>query len=179
MPNPDDKLKYPEGRPTEPLLIEKMGFEELPYGRKYVIYIKQTIEGYDHFMPSDGLINKLKEENVDIGDKITIEKVPPSDKYQYGYFTVKVVEKGNGPQIAQDRIEKSPVGAGFTQKDEKHKSVEKFEKQFEEPKDDKMGLHELTVRVEKLETIVATLWTDYTNRTSDAGHKVGDEKLPF
>ena len=168
MPNPDDKLKYPEGRPTEPLLIEKMGFEELPFGTKYVIYIKQTIEGYNHFMPSDGLINKLKEENVDVGDKITIEKIPPSDKYQYGYFTVKVVEKN----AQNNKVEMDKYATGETKPVEPtHKSIENFEKQFE-PKDENMALHELTLRVNKLEEKITLL-------SSEAGHKPGDEKLAF
>ena len=174
--NSNNQLKFDAGSPTEPLTIIKAGIEQLEIGSKHVVHIKELITGHDHFMPSDGLINKLKEENVDIGDKITIEKVPPSDKYQYGYFTVKVVEKN----AQTNKIEMDKYATGETKPVEPvHKSVEKFEKQFEEPKDDKMGLHELTVRVEKLETIVATLWTDYTNRTSDAGHKVGDQKLPF
>ena len=90
---------------------------------------------------------------------ITVEKVAPSEKYTHGYFSVDVVEKGRGPQIAKER---------------EHKSVEKFEKQFE-PKSDvdlKIALHELTLRFEKLEKMVTTL-------SSEAGHKPGDEKLPF
>jgi len=152
MPDQENKLVYPEGKPTEPLLVERMGYEELPFGNKYVVYIKQTIEGYDHFMPSDGLIDKMKKENVDVGDMITVEKIPPSEKYTYGYFTVTVIQKGAGTPPT-------------------HKSIEKFEGQFE-PKDDKIGLHELTLRVDKLEKMVTTL-------SSEAGHKPGDEKLPF
>tara|TARA_Y100000310_G_scaffold335432_1_gene417491 strand:- start:677 stop:1168 length:492 start_codon:yes stop_codon:yes gene_type:complete len=159
--NQDNRLQYPENGPTEPIFVERMGYDETPFGNKYVVYIKQTIEGYDHLTPSDGLINKMKKENVDVGDKITIEKVPPSEKYEYGYFTVKVLEKGAGT---------APT----------HKSIEKFEKQFEPEKHekqlnletDKLGLHELTVRVEKLEKMVTIL-------SSEAGHKPGDEKLPF
>ena len=155
MPDQENKLVYPEGKPTEPLLVERMGYEELPFGNKYVVYIKPTIEGYDHFLPSDGLLDKMKNENVDVGDMITVEKVPPSDKYKYGYFTVTVIQKEAGTPPT-------------------HKSIEKFEKQFE-PKNDsalKMVVHELTLRVDKLEKMVTTL-------SSEAGHKPGDEKLPF
>ena len=42
-----------------------------------------------------------------------------------------------------------------------------------------MEQHELTIRLEKLETIVKTLWTDYINRTGESGHKEGDNDLPF
>ena len=162
MPDQDNKLVYPYGIPTEPLLIKSMGYEELPFGNKYVVYIKQTIDVYDHFMPSDALIDKMKKENVDVGDKITIEKIAPSEKYQYGYFTVVVVQKG----AIADKIE--PVKPSDIPT---HKSVEKFEKQFES-KGDKIGLHELTLRVEKLEKMVTVL-------SSEAGHKPGDENIPF
>ena len=164
--NSENQLKFEEGRTTEPLTIMDAGVEEMPFGDKFVVHIKPTIEGYDHFMPSPGLEKKFKEENVDVGDKITIEKVAKSEKYPYGYFAVKVVDKGRGPQIAKDRVKPVEPSAAPT-----HKSIEKFEKQFE-PKDDKMGLHELTIRVEKLEKMVTVL-------SSEAGHKPGDEKLPF
>ena len=157
--NSENQLKFEEGRTTEPLTIMDAGIEEFPFGSKYVVRINPLITGHDHFMPSPGLKKKIEEVNVDVGDKITIEKVAPSEKYQYGYFSVNVVEKGNGPQIAKER---------------EHKSVEKFEKQFE-PKNDedlKMALHELTLRFEKLEKMVTTL-------SSEAGHKPGDEEIPF
>ena len=157
--NSENQLKFKAGK-TDSLIIVKAGVEDLPFGQKHVVHIKQLITGEDHFLPSEGLINKMKEENVDMGDEIIIEKAPTSDKYPYGYFNVEVVKKGDI---------KPPV----------HKSVEKFEKQFEKPTEDKLEKHELSVRVQRLETITATLWDDYSNRTSDAGHKPGDEKLPF
>ena len=58
------------------------------------------------------------------------------------------------------------------------KGLANFEKQFEKP-DNKLENHELSFRVERLEKIIAALWTDYSNRTGDAGHKVGDEDIPF
>jgi len=153
----ESKLKFKDDSTTEPLTIKSAGFEETQFGSKMVVRIKQTIEGYDHFEPSTGLEKKIKEENVDVGDIITIEKVGPSEKYQYGYFNVKVVEKNaKGETKAAEPT---------------HKSIEKFEKQFE-PKDDKMDQHELTLRVEKLEKMVAVL-------SSEAGHKPGDEEIPF
>ena len=151
--NSENQLKFEIGT-TEPLTIMGAEMEEFPFGSKFVVHIKPLITGKDHFMPSPGLEKKIKEGNVDIGDQITIEKVDKSEQYPYGYFSVNVVEKGNGPQIAKDRVAKSPVGAGFAQKD------------------DKMGLHELTLRVEKLEKMVTTL-------SSEAGHKPGDEDIPF
>jgi len=153
----ESKLKFKDDSTTEPLTIKSAGFEETQFGSKMVVRIKQTIEGYDHFEPSTGLEKKIKEENVDVGDIITIEKVGPSEKYQYGYFNVKVVEKNaKGETKAAEPT---------------HKSIEKFEKQFE-PKDDKMDQHELTLRVEKLEKMFAVL-------SSEAGHKPGDEETPF
>ena len=159
MPNKENQLKFPNGTTTEPLLIENAVHEEHDHGSTYVVYIKQLITGEDHFLPSDGLIDKLKKENVDKGDKITIEKVKPSDKWKFGYFVVVVVEKNT----QNNTIEKAAEPT--------HKSVEKFEKQFE-TKNDNISLHELTVRVEKLEKM-ATLWS------CEAGLKPGDEELPF
>ena len=147
--NKSDQLKFSDGSITE-VVILNAAFEELQFGSKYVVDIKATIDGYSYFLPSDGLIKKMKEENVDIGDKIVIEKVAPDEKYKYGYFSVTVVNKAK-------RIEDSPVGAGFAQKDAKmHKSDENFEKQFNEP-ENKLDLHELSLRVETLEKEVAEL----------------------
>ena len=170
--NSDNELKWQIGT-SEPLTIMGAGMEELPYGTKYVVHIKPLITGHDHFMPSPGLEKKIKEANIDIGDQITVEKVAPSDKYQYGYFSVDVVQKGGGPQIATDRIEKSPVGAGFAQKDAKAEMDKVISRSVTDLKGDiVMVVHELSLRVERLEKIEET-------RSSEAGHKPGDEKLPF
>ena len=170
--NSDNELKWQIGT-SEPLTIMGAGMEELPYGTKYVVHIKPLITGHDHFMPSPGLKKKIEEINVDVGDVITVEKVAPSDKYQYGYFSVDVVQKGGGPQIATDRIEKSPVGAGFAQKDAKVEMDKVVSRSVTDLKGDiVMVVHELSLRVEKLEKIEET-------RSSEAGHKPGDEKLPF
>ena len=168
--NSNNELKWEIGT-SEPLTIMDAGTEETAFGSKYVVHIKPLITGHDHFMPSPGLKKKIEEINVDVGDVITVEKVAPSDKYEYGYFSVSVVEKGKGPQIAKDRITESPIGAGFAQKDVKHKSIEKFEEQFE-PRNINIIVHELTLRVDKIEKMVTTL-------SSEAGHKPGDEKLPL
>ena len=165
--NSDNELKWEIGT-SEPLTIMGAGMEEFPFGTKYVVNIEPLITGHDHFMPSPGLKKKIEEINVDVGDVITVEKVAPSEKYQYGYFSVNVVEKGKGPQIAKDRIAESPVGAGFAHKDDKAIS-----RSVTELKGDiAMVVHELSLRVEKLEKIEET-------RSSEAGHKPGDEKLSF
>ena len=157
--NSENELKWEIGT-SEPLTIMGAWMEELPYGTKYVVHIKPLITGHDHFMPSPGLEKKIKEANIDIGDQITVEKVAPSDKYQYGYFSVNVVDKGKGPQIAKDRkdkVEMDSYAIGET-------------KAVQPAKD--MALHELTLRVEKLEKMVALY-------SSEAGHKPGDEDIPF
>ena len=170
--NSDNELKWEIGT-SEPLTIMDAGTEEFPFGSKYVVHIKPLITGHDHFMPSPGLKKKIEEINVDVGDVITVEKVAPSDKYQYGYFSVNVLEKGKGPQIAKDRIEKSPVGAGFAHKDDKVE-MDKYatgETKAVQPSID-LVVHELTLRVEKLEKMVALY-------SSEAGHKPGDENIPL
>ena len=156
--NSENQLKFEEGRTTEPLTIMDAGIEEFPFGSKYVVRINPLITGHDHFMPSPGLKKKIEEVNVDVGDKITIEKVAPSEKYQYGYFSVNVVEKGKGPQIAKDRVDEVEIAKSV--KDLKHGGAIE------------MVVHELTLRVEKLEKMVALY-------SSEAGHKPGDEVIPF
>ena len=158
--NSENQLKFEEGRTTEPLTIMDAGTEELPYGTKYVVHIKPLITGHDHFMPSPGLKKKIEEINVDVGDVITVEKVAPSEKYQYGYFSVNVVEKGKGPQIAKDRVDKVEMDKYAT-----------GETKAVQPTID-IVVHELTLRVEKLEKMEET-------RSSEAGHKPGDEEIPF
>ena len=161
--NSDNQLKFEEGL-TEPLTIMNAGTEEFPFGSKFVVHI-EPLDGKDHFMPSPGLEKKIKEGNVDIGDKITIEKVAKSEQYPYGYFSVNVVEKGKGPQIAKDRIAESPVGAGFAHKDAKDsQSKAAPAPQSSEPND---------------ATKLNVLWNYYISITSEAGHKPGDEDIPF
>ena len=154
------QLKFQDGNTTEPLEIQSAGMEEFPFGSKFVVHIKPLISGEDHFIPSPGLQNKIKEENIDKGDKITITKVPKSDKYPYGYFSVSVIDKGKGPNL-NGAVSDSPVGAGFAQKDAKHEKLEK---------------HELSLRVESLEAQVKTLtkWYESQNTTKE---KAND--LPF
>ena len=154
----NNQLKFEEGSTTEPLTIMGAGMEEFPFGSKYVVSIEPLITGHDHFMPSPGLKKKIEEVNVDIGDVITIEKVAPSEKYQYGYFSVNVVDKGKGPQIAKDRVDEVEIAKSV--KDLKHGGAIE------------MVVHELTLRVDKLEKMVTTL-------SGEAGHKPGDEDIPF
>jgi len=156
--NSENELKWNVGV-SEPLTIMGAGMEEFPFGTKYVVHIK-PLDGKDHFCPAPGLKKKIEEVNVDVGDVITVEKVAPSEKYQYGYFSVNVVEKGKGPQIAKDRADKVEMDKYAT-----------GETKVVQPTID-IVVHELTLRVEKLEKIEET-------RSSEAGHKPGDEKLPF
>ena len=51
---------------------------------------------------------------------------------------------------------------------------------------DKLAVHEALLWIEKAQKVIAdlnkkvdVLMTDYGNRTSDAGHKPGDDELPF
>ena len=157
--NSDNELKWEIGT-SEPLTIMDAGTEEFPFGSKFVVRIKPLITGHDHFMPSPGLERKIKEGNIDIGDVITVEKVGPTEKYEYGYFNVSVVEKGKGPQIAKDRADKVEMDKYAT-----------GETKAVQPTID-IVVHELTLRVEKLEKIEET-------RSSEAGHKPGDEDIPF
>jgi len=157
--NSNNELKWEIGT-SEPLTIMDAGTEETPFGSKYVVHIKPLITGHDHFMPSPGLKKKIEEINVDVGDVITVEKVAPSEKYEYGYFSVSVVDKGKGPQIAKDRVDKVEMDKFAT-----------GETKAVQPSAN-IDVHELTLRVEKLEKMVATLPTA-------TSQKPGDEDIPF
>ena len=139
MLDKEKRLKCPDGSKTE-VVIKSMGMEENDFGSEYIVRIEETIDGYDHFKPSDGLQRKMGEANLSAGDRLVIEKVAPSEKYQYGYFSI---DMANNPVKKVDpAIHESPMGAGFAQKD------------------DKMTLHELTLRFEALEKVVAELKKD-------------------
>ena len=139
MLDKEKQLKFPDGSKT-PVTIKSMGMEENDFGSEYIVRIEETIDGYDHFKPSDGLQRKMTEANLSTGDKIVIEKVAPSDKYQYGYFSVEMAD--NPVKAVDPAVHDHPMGAGFAQKD------------------DKMGLHELMLRVETLEKQVTEMQKD-------------------
>ena len=136
MLDKEKQLKFPDGSKTE-VVIKSMGMEENSFGSEYIVRIEETIDGYDHFKPSDGLTRKITEAGLSAGDKIVIEKVGPSDKYQYGYFSVEMAD--NPAKTVDTAVHGHPMGAGFAQKD------------------DKMAVHELSLRVEALEKTISEL----------------------
>ena len=122
---------------------------------KDVVLIEPLPDGFDHFKPSDGLLKKMKESNTDAGDTIQIKKVN-DPKYPFPYFNVEVLQKA--PLTKQSVINED-------------KGIKNFEKQFKEPEKN-LSIHELSLRVEELEKKVTSL-------LGDAGHKPGDDDLPF
>ena len=140
------------------------------FGKQYTYGCKAVPTGETKYTANPRVHGLIQELGVRKGDTIIVEKVAatPND-----YIIVNLPE--NQLKKQQTDFNGPP----------KHKSVEKFEKQFAES-DKKLENHELSVRVdelsakiERLEKIVAVLWTDYGTRTSDAGHKPGDEEIPF
>ena len=130
------QLKFPVGSKTT-VTILSMGMEEDDFGSNFVVHIKETIEGYNHFNPSEGLQKKITEANIGADDTIVIEKVPPSEKYQYGYFNVETAQ--NPPTAIE--APKEPV----------------VEEAQPVSRDARADIHELSVRIEVLETKVAKL----------------------
>ena len=129
---------------TDPLTIKSASTVESDFGSDYVVMIEPTIDGYTHFKPSQGLQNKMKQENVDVGDVITIEKAPKSDKWPYGYFSVNVVSK---------------VGQKTHSAAAMNNSTENVEQQTKSPSD-RLELHELSLRVESMAKTQAQMLTD-------------------
>ena len=133
------QLKFPVGSRTT-VTILSMGMEEDDFGSNFVVHIKETIEGYNHFNPSEGLQKKITEKNIGADDTIVIEKVPPSEKYQYGYFNVETAQ--NPPATIE--APKEPV----------------VEEAQSTSRDDRVDVHELSVRLEVLEAKVLKLEKD-------------------
>ena len=106
MIDKNKQLKFIDGSKTE-VTILKMGYEELEFGSKYVVHIKETIDGCNHILPSDGLIGKIQKLEVGEGDKIVIEKVGPSEKYQYGYFNAEMAD--NQPKKVEPKASQNPL----------------------------------------------------------------------
>ena len=140
------------------------------FGKKQFTYgIKPLITGEEKFSATEKLHEKIQDLKVKSGDTIYIEKIKKPD-VNSGYAFFKVTMQGVP-------LKKQPVV--------EDKGAANFEKQFETP-DQKMEKHELTLRVDRLEEIVAKLqqsckklMDDYDTKMSEAGHKPGDEKIPF
>tara|TARA_Y100000310_G_scaffold134391_1_gene133373 strand:- start:124 stop:576 length:453 start_codon:yes stop_codon:yes gene_type:complete len=122
------------------------------YGKQYIYGCNPIITGESKFTANPRVHGLIQELGVGSGDVLIIEKVKanPND-----YIKVDL------PGVPVEKNNPLPT----------HKSIEKPEKQIES-KTDGIDLHELTLRVEKLEKMVTTL-------SSEAGHKPGDEDIPF
>ena len=165
MKDKEKQLKFAEDNATTVII----GTREKDEHGGTVQNIDLTPDGFTWFSPSDGLIRKMNEANVDVGDQVKIEKVGKSEKYKYGYFVVDVLHKANNgvKPTVDNRISDSPVGTGFAQKDAKaavetHKSIKNFEKQFDTEEPDNI-------------TKLDILWKWYQSQTIEKGHKDGDE----
>ena len=98
--------------------------------------------------------NLITKENFKkFGDMITTADIKPIE-INNGYAFFKVEGSEDNPE---PKKKSKPL----------HKSIQKFEEQFK-PKETELDTHELSLRVEKLEKIVAALWKDK-----------GDDDIPF
>ena len=137
----DKQLKFPLNCEYEVTLVryeeEMDNFNHLDK----VYYINELKDNNgiicDHFIAADGLHNKIKNLNIKIGTNFIIKK-KQIDGYANDnpFFQVELPAQKKAVDPA---VHESPVGAGFAHKD------------------DKMGLHELTMRVETLEKEVNEL----------------------
>ena len=151
------------------------------YGKQYTYGHKAVITGETKYTANPRVHGLIQELGVSKGDTIIIEKVAatPND-----YIKVYLPEN-HAHKVEMDKYATGETKAVEPSGPPVHKSVKNFEKQFEES-DKKLENHELSARVdelntkiERLEKIIAVLWTDYGTRTSDAGHKPGDDDIPF
>ena len=140
------------------------------FGKQYTYGCKAVPTGETKYTANPRVHGLIQELGVSKGDTIIVEKVAatPND-----YIKVHLPEN-HAQKIEMDKYATGEIKAV----EPVDKGIANFEKQFEKP-DNKLENHELSFRVERLEKIIAALWTDYSNRTGDAGHKVGDEDIPF
>tara|TARA_Y100000310_G_scaffold242913_1_gene247165 strand:+ start:659 stop:1165 length:507 start_codon:yes stop_codon:yes gene_type:complete len=139
------------------------------FGKQYTYGCKAIITGETKYTANPRVHGLIQELGVSKGDTIIIEKVKatPND-----YIKVFL------PENHDHKVEMDKYATGETKAVEPvDKGLANFEKQFKKP-EDKLENHELSFRVERLEKIVAGLWEEYSNRTSDAGHKPGDDDIP-
>tara|TARA_Y100001970_G_C14248255_1_gene869854 strand:+ start:439 stop:918 length:480 start_codon:yes stop_codon:yes gene_type:complete len=157
-----DYIKFVDNKSeTVTLLFDEPLEGTNQFGKKQYTYgIKELISGEEKFSATEKLHEKIQGLGASKGDTLTIEKVKDAD-INKGFAFFKVEMADNPAKKDSAPTQSKPL----------HDSVKKFEKQFE-PKEDKMAMHELSMRIEKLEKIVAALWEKSQNE------KKGDD-LPF
>ena len=107
-------------------------------GYQYDWNIKELDNGEVKFSATESLNEKMLKLNLSAGDSIIVEKVKKKEVFDGKPF-FKVDMDDNPTKAVDPAVHESPLGAGFAQKD------------------DKMGLHELSLRVETLEKEVNEL----------------------
>ena len=107
-------------------------------GYQYDWNIKELDNGEVKFSATESLNEKMLKLNLSAGDSIIVEKVKKKEVFDGKPF-FKVDMADNPTKAVDPAVHESPLGAGFAQKD------------------DKMGLHELSLRVETLEKEVNEL----------------------
>ena len=107
-------------------------------GYQYDWNIKELDNGEVKFSATESLNEKMLKLNLSAGDSIIVEKVKKKEVFDGKPF-FKVDMADNPTKAVDSAVHESPLGAGFAQKD------------------DKMGLHELSLRVETLEKEVNEL----------------------
>ena len=155
-------IKFMENTPiTVTLTFDEPLENTNQFGKKQFTYgIKEMITGEDKFSATEKLHEKIQSSNLSKGDTFIIEKKKdPELNKGYAFFTVNLPDvpitssnKSSEPTVG----EQQGYNKGFA---DKSKSVS-------------VDLHELALRVEKLEEKFGT-WS------SEAGHKPGDEDIPF
>jgi hypothetical protein len=124
------------------------------FGKKQYIYgVEETITGCTKFSATEKLHEKIQLLGAEKGTTLYITKTKdPEINNGYAFFKVEGSEDNPEPKKKSKPL---------------HKSIQKFEEQFK-PKETELDTHELSLRVEKLEKIVAALWKDK-----------GDDDIPF
>lgn len=151
---------------------------------QYIYGIQQLPEGEKKFSATEKLHEKIQKLGASKGDSIYVTKiVDPEKNNGFAFFDVDMLEN---PATKKESVLDN----------EMHPSEKNFEEQFEsnavEQVDNSQGvndgsnsktntidLHELSVRVNKLEEIVSILWKEKMKKESDTNHKFTEDDIPF
>ncbi len=135
----------------------KLGSKEIErkineHDKPYFIYsIVDYITGETEFNATEKLHTKIQDLGVGPGDSIYISKVKDEEiNNGYPFFKVEIAE------VPIKKVEEKPAPP------EVHKSIEKFEAQFNTKEPDRKTQHDI-------------MWKWYQGETAEKGHKEGDE----
>jgi hypothetical protein len=149
-----DYIKFDENVKVVVSLVYDQPLENTnQFGKKQYVYgIEPLPTGEQKFSATEKLHSKIQEQGLTKGDSFFITKVKDPDVNK-GYAFFKI-------DLKDVPLKKKESASKPIQND---KGTTNFEKQFDSS-ETRMDMHELNLRLERMEKIVAVLWKDRSNK---------------